>query len=96
MAAEGIDVVGARVPGSDEILTEEALAFVAELHRRFAPNRAALLARRVKRQAELDAGVMPDFRPDTEAIRNADWTVATAPADLDDRRVRSPVPPSPR
>jgi malate synthase len=96
VTVEGVTVVAADAAGRDEILTDDALAFVADLQRRFGPNRAALLARRVKRQAELDAGVMPDFRPDTEAIREAEWTVAAAPADLDDRRVEITGPAEPK
>jgi malate synthase len=73
--------------GSDEILTPEALAFVAGLHRRFDGRRQALLAARSERQREFDAGALPDFPADTAQIRAADWTVAPIPADLMDRRV---------
>ena len=69
------------------ILTQDAIAFVAGLQRRFNARRLELLARRVTRQAELDAGRLPDFLPETAAIRAADWTVAPVPADLQDRRV---------
>jgi malate synthase len=95
MSVDGVEVRG-EVPGLDEVLTDEALAFVAQLQRRFGANREALLARRVKRQAELDAGVMPAFRLDTEAIRTSDWTVAPAPPDLDDRRVEITGPAEPK
>jgi malate synthase len=70
-----------------EILTAEALAFVAALQRRFGPEREALLAARVERQAELDAGALPDFLPETREIRESEWRVAPAPAGLQDRRV---------
>ena len=70
-----------------EILTPEALAFVAKLHRAYNGRRKELLAARVKRQAELEAGKMPDFLPETKEIRESDWTVAPLPADLLDRRV---------
>ena len=70
-----------------EILTPEALAFVASLHRSSRDTRKALLERRVDRQAELDAGKMPDFLPETAHIRQADWHVASLPNDLQDRRV---------
>ncbi len=83
----GVEVVGTSVPGADRILTPEALAFVADLHRRFDPQRRALLARRRERQARIDAGEALDFRADTEEIRSSDWQVAEAPADLNDRRV---------
>ncbi len=91
-----VEVIGGAVDRLDEVLTPDALAFVAGLHRHFNPNRLALLARRHKRQAELDAGVMPAFREDTAAIRAADWTVAPAPADLDDRRVEITGPAEPK
>ncbi len=70
-----------------EILTPGALAFVAELHRRFDPERRRLLAARQERQERLDAGERPDFLAETREIRESDWTVAPAPDDLRDRRV---------
>jgi malate synthase len=76
------------VEGRDaEILTPEALAFVAALQREFGAERARLLAARATRQAELDAGALPDFLPETQAVRDGDWQVAPAPAELQDRRV---------
>jgi malate synthase len=69
------------------ILGPEALAFLAELHRRFEPVRQQRLAARRARQARFDAGELPDFRPETQAIRDGDWTVAPVPAPLQDRRV---------
>ena len=74
-------------PRYDEVLTDGALAFLADLHRTFQSHRAELLAARVRRQSELDAGALPDFRSDTAQIRAGDWTVAPIPADLMDRRV---------
>jgi malate synthase len=76
-------------PGSRyaEILSAEALAFVAGLHRRFNSRRLELLAARVARQKQFDAGVRPDFLAETSAIRQGDWKVAPIPADLQDRRV---------
>lgn len=73
--------------GFDEILTPGALAFLAELHTRFNPVRLALLEERIRRQAEIDGGKLPDFLPETEAIRNGDWTCAPTPAAILDRRV---------
>ncbi|MBE3552071.1 MAG: malate synthase A [Kyrpidia tusciae] len=70
-----------------EILTPEALEFVADLHRQFNGRRQALLAERQKRQAAIDGGQMPDFPAETAELRQADWTVAPIPADLLDRRV---------
>jgi malate synthase len=75
------------VPRGEEVLTPEALVFLAELHRRFAPRRAELLARRRERRAEIARTGTLDFLPETAHIRDADWQVAPAPAALNDRRV---------
>jgi malate synthase len=69
------------------VLTPEALAFLAELHRRFAPRRAELLERRKQRRAEIARTATLDFLPDTAAVREGDWRVAEAPPALQDRRV---------
>jgi len=76
-----------RVRGADEVLSADALELLMELHERFDGRRLALLDKRVDRQARFDAGELPDFREDTREIRESDWTVAPAPADLQDRRV---------
>jgi len=70
-----------------EVLTADALGFVAELHRRFDARRRALLAARAERQAAFDAGTLPDFPAETRDIREGDWRVGAIPADLLDRRV---------
>jgi malate synthase len=70
-----------------EVLTPEAVAFLRELDGRFEARRVALLERRRERQAFYDSGGFPSFVPETEAIRNADWTVAPIPGELLDRRV---------
>ncbi|WP_406398677.1 malate synthase A [Streptomyces sp. NBC_00879] len=76
------------LPRQEEVLTEAALAFVAELHRRFTPRRDELLARRSERRAEIARTSTLDFLPETAAIRADDsWKVAPAPAALNDRRV---------
>lgn len=76
------------LPRQEEVLTDAALAFVAELHARFTPRRAELLARRAERRAEIARTSTLDFLPETAAIRADDsWRVAPAPAALDDRRV---------
>ena len=79
-------VAGAR-PDFDTILTSEALTFLASLHRDFNTRRLELLARRVARQKDIDAGNLPDFLPETKYIREAAWQVASVPRDLLDRRV---------
>ena len=93
----GVELVGAPVARDDEILTPDAIAFVADLERRFGAVRIELLERRADRQRELDAGVMPDFPIATaEHVRAADWQVAPSPADLDDRRVEITGPAEPK
>ena len=85
--AAGVEL-RAPVEGRDEeILSAEALAFVAELHRRFDATRRELLAARVERHARIDAGELPDFLPETREVRESDWSIAPVPTDLQDRRV---------
>jgi malate synthase len=79
-----------RAPVPDEftaILTPEALAFVAELVRKFGARRDELLRRRTTRQLRIDDGANPDFLQETARVRHGDWSVAPIPADLLDRRV---------
>ena len=87
MVPAGVQILGAVDGRRGEILTPEALAFVAGLHREFEPRRSELLAARTERQQRLDAGERPDFLDATRSVRDADWRVAPAPADLLDRRV---------
>ena len=93
---KGVQVIGHAVPGSDRVLTPEALGFVADLHRRFNPTRQQRLAARADRQKRIDAGEMPDFRADTAGIRAGTWQVAAAPADLNDRRAEITGPAEPK
>jgi malate synthase len=87
-AVKGLEVSGPIEGGAANILTTEALSFVALLHREFNPARERLLARRAERQSALDAGEQPDFLESTRKIREDDsWRVAEAPWDLQDRRV---------
>ncbi len=83
----GVAILGPVSPRYAEILTPDALRFVAALTRRFEPRRAELLRRRAERQTALDAGAAPDFLPDTAGVRAGAWTVAPIPPDLRDRRV---------
>ncbi|MER6998831.1 malate synthase A [Streptomyces sp. NPDC000410] len=76
------------LPRQEEVLTDAALAFVAELHRRFTPRRDELLTRRAERRAEIARTSTLDFLPETAQIREDEtWKVAPAPAALSDRRV---------
>ena len=83
----GLAVSGAMAARYDEILTPDALAFIAGLQRRFNARRKELLAARAARQKRFDAGETPDFLPETAAIRAGDWRVAPLPAELLERRV---------
>ncbi len=84
---EGMQITAEVTPEMAEILTPDALALVAKLHRAFEPRRRELLAAREDRAARLDAGELPDFLPETKSIRDdPSWKVAPAPADLQDRR----------
>jgi malate synthase len=82
----GIEIKGRITPEYATILTPEAVAFAAKLQRAFGGRRSELLARRQTRQAELDAGKLPDFLAETRAVREGDWTCAPIPADIQDRR----------
>ncbi|WP_244827726.1 malate synthase A [Caballeronia sp. TF1N1] len=84
---EGMRIAAEIKPGFETVLTPEALALVASLHRRFEPRRRELLAARIDRTRRLDAGERPDFLASTESIRAGDWKVAPLPKDLQCRRV---------
>jgi malate synthase len=80
--------IEAPVPGEyKNILNPEAVSFLVELHRKFDRRRRDLLNQRGRRQEAIDNGELPDFLPETEAIRKGGWTVAPIPADLIERRV---------
>ena len=83
----GIEVNAEVTPEFAQVLTPEALAFAARLSRAFAGRRTELLARRVARQVQFDAGETPDFLVDTHDVREGDWACDPVPADIQDRRV---------
>ena len=89
MATTGRVEVKAKVPADlEDILSSEALEFVAGLHRELNPTRTALLARRAERQRSFDTGALPDFLPETAAVReDRSWRVPPPPKDFADRRV---------
>ena len=84
---QGVTISGRITSEFAQILTPEAVAFVATLHRQFETRRQNLLAHRAARQKEFDAGKLPDFLAETKSIRESDWQVAPQPRDLLDRRV---------
>jgi malate synthase len=83
----GIEVNAEVTPEFAQVLTPVALAFAARLQRAFGARRTELLARRVARQVRFDAGDLPDFLVETQAVREGDWTCDPVPGDLQDRRV---------
>jgi len=83
----GLEIHANISPAFAEILTPAALTFLVSLARKFESTRQTLLAKRDTRQKEFDAGVLPDFLPDTKNIREGQWVVASVPADIQDRRV---------
>jgi malate synthase len=93
----GVEVTDWGAPHVPEVLTADALAFVAGLQRAFNDRRAQLLAARVERQARFDAGELPMFLASTAALReDTGWRVAATPPDLDDRRVEITGPAEPK
>ena len=84
---EGLHIRGPHVPRDEALLSVGARSFLAMLQRRFGPRRQELLRAREGRQAAIDAGTLPDFPTETEALRAREWTVDPVPTDLVDRRV---------
>ncbi|MGP8034728.1 MAG: malate synthase A [Steroidobacteraceae bacterium] len=82
-----VEILGAPIERSAEVLTPLALQLLASLHRRFNPRRLELLGMRARRQAEFDAGALPEFLAGSADVRAGEWRVAPVPGDLADRRV---------
>jgi malate synthase len=85
--AQGVAIDAPVPPAYAQILNAEAVDFVAGLSRQFERRRRELLARRVERQREFDAGAFPEFLASSADVRAGDWRVAPIPHDLLDRRV---------
>lgn len=92
----GIEIKGEMKPGYERVLTDDALEFVAGLVRKFEKTRQELMALRDKKQAEWDAGELPDFLSETKEIREDDWKVAGIPKDLQRRWVELTGPTEPK
>src|SRR5436309_8215502 len=84
---QGVEITGAIATGYDEILSPDALSFIAKLHRAFESRRHECLQRRQDRQQAFDCGESLDFLTETKHIREGDWSCAPIPRDLQDRRV---------
>jgi malate synthase len=82
-----VELLAPEPAGANGILSAEALAFIAELHAEFADRREEILAKRVERANAIAAGAPFQFLPETADVRAGEWSVASAPADLNDRRV---------
>ena len=91
---QDVEITGSPGERFDEVLTADALAFVARLHHEFDRTRRELLAARAERQQELDAGGTLGFLPQTEDLRADDWTIAPEPDALCNRRVEITGPTS--
>jgi malate synthase len=92
-AGEGVSIEGEIPAGAEWVLSSDAVAFVARLHRQFDGRRLGLLEARKQRQAKFDQGRLPDFLPETEWVRKQSWKCQPPPADLEDRRVEITGPP---
>lgn len=84
---QNITIAESLNPAFSEILTDDALAFIAKLARRYEPVRRELIAARQQREMAFKSGQRPDFLPETADIRQADWRIGSIPHDLIDRRV---------
>src|SRR2546421_6206891 len=91
-----LELQGAMRPGFDEVLTADALEFVAELHRRFGEQRSELLDARAQRRARLAAGGLLDFLPETRDGRENSWRGAAGPPDLQQPWVENTRPTHPK
>ncbi|AOH56058.1 malate synthase A [Peribacillus muralis] len=85
--AKGLQVTGNIKPGYEQILTAEALQFIERIERHFSERRKELLERRNRVQEDLNQGKLPDFLEETKHVRESEWTIASLPHDLQDRRV---------
>ncbi|OLL24062.1 Malate synthase, glyoxysomal [Neolecta irregularis DAH-3] len=83
----GVEILGQVSQNAKTILSPEACNFLAILHRSFNARRKQLLARRDIRQLQLDAGILPEFLPETQFVRDCDWKAAPPSPGLIDRRV---------
>ena len=92
----GVEIRAPRVEGAEEVLTPDALAFLADLSRRFGPRVEEALERRAARRQRLASGERLDFLPETRHVREAEWRIAPTPADLQKRIVEITGPVDPK
>ncbi len=87
MLVKGVELRARVTQPHSEILTKDALEFVAKLARNFEPARREMLAKRIQRQRAIDSGILPDFLAETRRVREDEWKIRPVPSDLQDRRV---------
>ena len=87
LRSSGIKILGQVTKEYSEILTPDALSFLAKLHRNFNGRRLELLRKREHRQEILDKGILPDFLPETASVRSSNWRGPSPAPGLVDRRV---------
>ncbi len=87
MSGDRLKISAPDVAGADEVLSEGALKFVAEVEARFGARRRELMAARMDVQRAYDKGQLPDFLRETAEIRESEWHVRPAPEVLLDRRI---------
>jgi len=84
----GITLTAQPIHRQNEVLTPDALEFVAKLHRATAERRQELMQARHTRRGQISGGQDPRFLPETAEIRNdPNWRVAPPAPGLEDRRV---------
>ncbi len=94
--SKNIKISGKILSEYSEILSDEALQFIKEIHEKFDSKRLDLLNERKKRQASIDKGQKLDFLNETKKIRNSDWKIKSIPSDLLKRQVEITGPPVPK
>lgn len=82
-----LEIVGGYVQGQEDIFNPGALTLLEVLSQEFAAKVPELLVRRTQKQTKIDQGELPDFLPETRAIRDGQWSIRGIPTDLTDRRV---------
>ena len=93
---KSIKINGKILSRYQEILSNEALQFIKEIHEEFDSRRLELLKERKKRQIAVDNGEKLDFLNETRKIRDSDWKIKDIPKDLLKRQVEITGPPVPK
>ena len=94
--SKSIKINGDFLTKYNEIISNEALQFVQEIHEEFNPRRLELLNKRKKRQEAIDGGDKLNFLDETKKIRDSNWKIKNIPKDLIKRQVEITGPPVPK